>query len=74
MIELSKIIEDILAQMFGTKMIKQDREMLTSLRNTRLDELNVRLSRWLAQLPDQLSWSRWNPGLSVLTPHVARLQ
>jgi hypothetical protein len=74
MIELSKIIEDILAQMFGTKMIKLDRKTLISLRNTRLDELNVRLSRWLAEIPDQLSWNRWNPGLSVLTSHIARLQ
>lgn len=74
LIELSKIIEDVLSQIFGTKMIKKSRKELVLCRSARLEELNVRLLRWHSTLPKQLAWNQWNPPTEPLKPHTAILQ
>lgn len=74
LVELSKIIEDVLSQIFGTKMIKKSRKELVLSRSARVEELNVRLLRWHSQLPKQLAWNQWNPPPEPFRPHIALLQ
>ena len=74
LIELSKIIEVMLSQIFGTKMIKKTRKELILFRSARLEELNVQLLRWYSTLPKCLAWNQWNPPAERLKPHVAILQ
>lgn len=74
LVELSKIIEDMLSQIFGTKMIKKIRKELVLFRSARLEELMVRLHRWHSTLPKTLAWNQWNPPAEALTPHAAILQ
>lgn len=74
LVELSKIVEDVLSQIFGTKMIKKSRRELVLSRSSRLEELNVRLLRWHSTLPKPLAWNQWNPPAEPLKPHIAILQ
>lgn len=73
-VELSKVIQDILSQVFGTKMIKKIRQELVLIRSARVEELNLRLLRWYSNLPQHLAWNQWTPLTEPLKPHVAILQ
>jgi hypothetical protein len=74
LINLSKIIEDVLSQIFGTKMIKKVRKELVMSRSVRLEALGLQLLRWYSSLPKELAWNQWNPPSEPLQPHTAVLQ
>lgn len=70
LIELSKLIEEVLFKVFSTKMVKKPRPDLVLYRSSRLEELSVSLSRWHTSLPVHLAWNQWNPTRGRLTPLV----
>jgi hypothetical protein len=74
LIELSKIIEEILFKVFSTKMIKKPQKDLMLSRSLRLEELSVRLGQWHSSLPSHLKWNQWNPTPGSLKPHILILQ
>lgn len=72
--ELCKIIESVLSQVFSTKMIKKSRKDLVFIRLTRLEELNLRLFRWHADLPESMTLNRWFQKADGLHIHTLTLQ
>jgi hypothetical protein len=69
-IGLANIFQDIMAQVFSPKTVNLDSSSILY----RLGELNVRLGRWHAELPDCL---RWTHSLSQHEPvprHIATIQ
>ncbi|KAL3444533.1 fungal-specific transcription factor domain-containing protein [Aspergillus insuetus] len=73
--DLCTIIEDILTQIFSTRLIKKPRKELVLTRLTRLGDLNIRLFRWNSELPQTIAWNQWKPAShSSTNPHVLLTQ
>jgi hypothetical protein len=72
--QLSKIIESIMTQIFGTKLIKLPRNDLVYHRVAKLEELNIRLFQWHSAIPEALAWNQWTPTTQDLPPQLAIMQ
>ncbi|KAL4861789.1 fungal-specific transcription factor domain-containing protein [Aspergillus spectabilis] len=70
LIDLCTIIEDVLSQIFSTRLIKKPRKELVLARLARLEDLNIRLLRWHSELPDGVAWNQWKPATHGLSSHV----
>lgn len=67
---LSEILHDAMTNIFSSKGLRKPPAMISSA----LGELNLRLNRWLAGLPEQLQWSQWTRKGKTLRRHVLELQ
>jgi hypothetical protein len=68
-IDLAKIIQRMLAQLYSAK-----RNLEGFHREACIDRLNLELSRWQSSLDESLNWSKWQPTSTALIPSVAALQ
>lgn len=67
-IELAKIIQKILIQLFSAKRNPHDPN-----RKAIIEALGLELSRWEASLDETLRWNRWQPSHTKLIPSTAAL-
>lgn len=70
MVTLGNIFQDIMAGIFSVK----ERRDGPRFYGQRLNDLNVRLNRWIVDLPVYLQWSQWTTPDQPLQQHIVILQ
>ncbi|KAF5026455.1 hypothetical protein F66182_1442 [Fusarium sp. NRRL 66182] len=68
-VELSKMIEQLLATLSSQRKVQDSR-----VYRGYLDKLNLELSRWETSLPQCAQWNKWETPSTPLIPSVASLQ
>lgn len=69
-VPLGEILQDAMTSIFSPKAAYKPEAFMFSA----VGELNLRLNRWLSDLPEQLKWSQWERKGKELKRHVLELQ
>ncbi len=68
-IDLAKIIQRMLAQLYSAK-----GNLERVHRQACIDALSLELSRWESSLDESLKWNKWQSTSAALVPNVAALK
>ncbi|EFQ25642.1 fungal specific transcription factor domain-containing protein [Colletotrichum graminicola M1.001] len=71
MLELGRIVHDMLSKTFAPKKMKDPSARRWN--ELSLSKLNARLVAWHEALPSEMRWKKWTTNKDVLQPHVACL-